>query len=163
LFKGLDRLIETYTLGMAPIDDKALASQLFSRCWELLEQGERTDDDNVELLTAALTSRFHWLTAGGAEQWIISDWMVARAAGASGSSDTALRFALRAYEAARAIETPDWLVASSAEGVARAYAVAGNVEEFTNWAALAGRLVDVIVDPENKALILSQLADIPTP
>ena len=153
-------MLDTYTLGMTSIDDKALASQLFDRCWELLEQDERSEDDNVELLTSALTSRFHWLNAGGPEQWIISDWMVARAAGAAGSSDTALRFALRAYEAARAHESPDWLVASSAEGVARAYALSGNVEEFTNWAALAGRLVEVIVDTENKNLIESQLADI---
>ena len=89
--------------------------------------------------------------------------MVSRAAGVMGSSDVALRFALRAYEAARANETPDWLVASSAEGVARAYAVAGNVVEFTNWAALAARLVEAIVDPENRGLIESQLTDIPTP
>jgi hypothetical protein len=149
---------------MTSMDDKALASQLFNRCWELLEQDERTEDDKVELLTSALTSRFHWLNAGAPEQWIISDWMVARAAGATGSPDTALRFALRAYEAARANDqSPDWLVASGAEGVARAYAVAGNVEEFSHWAALAGRLVEVIVDPENKALIESQLADIPSP
>ena len=148
---------------MESTDDKALASRLFNRCWELLEQDGRSEDDDVELLTAALTSRFHWLLAGGSEQWIISDWMVARAASASGSPDTALRFALRAYEAARAGETPDWLVASSAEGVARAYAAAGNVEEFTNWAGLAGRLIEVIDDPENKSLIESQLTDIPTP
>jgi hypothetical protein len=148
---------------MTSIDDKALASQLFNRCWELLEQNERSEDDNVELLTSALTSRFHWLNEGTPEQWIVSDWMVARAASATGSPNTALRFALRAYEAARATETSDWLVASSAEGVARAYAAAGNVEEFTNWSALAGRLVEVIVDAEDKALIESQLADIPAP
>jgi hypothetical protein len=148
---------------MTSIDDKVLASQLFNRCWELLERDERSEDDNVELLTSALTSRFHWLNAGGTEQWIIADWMVARAAGATGSPGAALRFAIRAYEAARASGSPDWLVASSAEGVARAYAVAGNVEEFTNWAALAGRLAEVIVDAENRTLIESQLADIPTP
>lgn len=148
---------------MASLDDKTLASQLFNRCWELLEQDERSEDDDVELLTSAFTSRFHWLQAGGEEQAIISDWMVARAAGATGAPDTALRFALRAYEAARATDSPDWLVASGAEGVARAYAFAGNAAEFNNWAALAGRLIEVIVDPENKSLIESQLADIPAP
>jgi hypothetical protein len=159
----MDRALDIYTLVMTSIDDKALASQLFNRCWELLEMDERSEDDDVELLTSAFTSRFHWLLAGGAEQLIISDWMVARAAGATGSSDTALRFALRAYESARAEGSPDWLVASGAEGVARAYAIAHNVEEFANWSALAGRLIEVIVDPENKSLIESQLADIPTP
>jgi hypothetical protein len=156
-------MFDIYTLVMTTIDDRTIASQLFNRCWELLEQDERSEDDSVELLTSALTSRFHWLNAGGPEQWIVGDWMVARAAGATGSPDLALRFALRAYEAARASDTPDWLVASTAEGVARAYSLAGNGEECANWAALAGRLVEVIVDTDNRTLIENQLADIPAP
>ena len=53
--------------------------------------------------------------------------------------------------------------ARSAWLLSRAYVVAGNAEEFANWAALAGRLAEVIVDPENKSLIESQLAEIPIP
>jgi hypothetical protein len=55
------------------------------------------------------------------------------------------------------------LIASSTEGVARAYAALGDVEEFNNWSALATRLIDVIADPQDKALIASQLADIEAP
>jgi hypothetical protein len=144
---------------MAQLDDRELATQLFNRCWDLLA-AQREPDDDVELLTAAFSSRFHWLSAGTTEQWIVSDWMVARAAAAIGDGALALRFAKRAHSAAQESETPDWLVASTAEGVARAYAATGDVEEFNNWSALAGRLIDVIADPEDKALIASQLSDI---
>ena len=144
------------------MDDRELATQLFNRCWDLLA-ATRDDDDDVELLTAAFSSRFHWLNAGGVEQWIVSDWMVARASAAIGEGELALRFATRAHTAAQENEVPDWLIASSTEGVARAYAATGDVEEFDNWSALATRLIDVIADPEDKALIASQLADIKAP
>lgn len=144
------------------MDDRELATQLFNRCWDLLGTTRDADDD-VELMTAAFSSRFHWLNAGAVEQWIVSDWMVARAASAIGEGELALRFAKRAHSAAQENEIPDWLIASSAEGVARAYAAIGDVEEFNNWSALATRLIDVIADPEDQALIASQLADIEAP
>jgi hypothetical protein len=147
---------------MAQMDDRELATQLFNRCWDLLSTTRDADDD-VELMTAAFSSRFHWLNAGALEQWIVSDWMVARAAAAIGEGELALRFATRAHSAAQENEVPDWLIASSAEGVARAYAALGDVKEFNNWSALATRLIEVIADPEDQALIASQLADIEAP
>jgi hypothetical protein len=147
---------------MAQMDDRELATQLFNRCWDLLGTTRDADDD-VELMTAAFSSRFHWLNAGAVEQWIVSDWMVARAAAAIGEGELALRFAKRAHSAAQENEIPDWLIASCAEGVARAYAAIGDVEEFNNWSALATRLIDVIASPEDQALIASQLADIESP
>ncbi|MEO9181417.1 MAG: hypothetical protein ABI298_07180 [Acidimicrobiales bacterium] len=148
---------------MTELDDRALATQLYNRCWEILEMESRSGDDDVELITMALTSRYHWLKAGAREQWIISDWMVSRAAGVVGASDLSLLFAQRGHDTAQNDDVPDWLVASTAEGVARAYAFAGNTEEFTKWNALAGRLVEVIVNEEDRALVASQLADISLP
>jgi hypothetical protein len=147
---------------VAQLDDRELATQLFNRCWDLLESTRDADDD-VELLTSAFSSRFHWLGVGDTEQWIVSDWMVARAAAATGDGELALRFAKRAHSVAQENEIPDWLIASTAEGVARAYAVTGDVEEFNNWSALAARLIGVIADPEDKALIASQMAEIEVP
>jgi hypothetical protein len=146
---------------VAQLDERELATQLFNRCWDLLESTRNADDD-VELLTA-FSSRFHWLSVGAIEQWITSDWMVARAAAATGDGELSLRFAERAHRAAQENAVPDWLVASTAEGVARAYAVTGDVEAFNNWSALAARLVEVIADPEDKALIVSQLAELDAP
>jgi hypothetical protein len=147
---------------VAQLDDRELATALFNRCWELLES-TRDESDDIELLTVAFSSRYHWLIAGDTEQWIVSDWMVARAAAAVGSAALSILFAKRAHSAAQENQTPDWLVASTAEGVARAYAASGDVEEFNHWSALATRLVGAIADPDDQSLIASQLDEITAP
>lgn len=147
---------------MTHVDDQELAKRLFNRCWELLES-PRNHDDDVELLTSAFSSRYHWSIAGGVEQLIVSDWMVARAAAALGDGRLSILFAKRAHEAAQDHTVPDWLLASCAEGVARAYAVVGDVEQFNHYLALATRLVLVIADADDRSLIASQLADITAP
>jgi hypothetical protein len=148
---------------MTELNSRALATELYNRCWEILELPSRSNEDDVELMTAAFASRYHWLKVGSGEQWIVSDWMVARAAGVVGAPELSLVFAQRAHAAAQDRDSPDWLVASTAEGVARAYAAAGNAEEFAKWNALAGRLVEAIGDPEDRTLIAGQLADISFP
>jgi len=148
---------------MTELTDRTLATQLFNRCWEILEMESRSTEDDVELITSALTSRYHWLNGGTAEQWIISDWMVSRAAGVVGAFELSLSFARRAHDAAQNGVFPDWLIASTAEGMARAYACAGNADEFGKWDALAGRLVEVIADEEDRALIAGQLAELSSP
>ena len=62
-------------------------------------------------------------------------------AAAVGAGDLALLFAKRAQAVAQESGVAHWLIASTAEGVARAYAASGNAHEFHNWQALAQRLV----------------------
>ena len=147
---------------MAQLDDREIATQLFNRCWELLEK-TRDHDDDVELLTAAFTSRYHWLSVGDLDTRIISDWMVARAAAALGDGELSILYAKRAHAVAQENTVPDWLSASCAEGVARAYAAAGDAAEFNNWSALTTRLISAIADPDDQSLISSQFADIDVP
>jgi transcriptional regulator GlxA family with amidase domain len=139
-------------------DERSLAAQLYNRCWDLLETDPRSSEDDVELLTSSFTSRHHWLQVGGPEQLITSDWMVARAAGATGMKDLALFFAERAHDAAQVAGTPEWLVASTVEGVARAHAVAGNLDECNRWTDEAARLIELIEDEDDRKMIASQLA-----
>jgi hypothetical protein len=122
---------------------------------------DRTDDDDAELLTAAFASRYHWLAVGGLEQWVISDWMIARVAAALSLGDLALTFAVRANAAANVAGEPDWLLASTAEGVARAYAANQQSDKRDEWYATATRLVDAIVDEDDRALIAEQLSTVP--
>ena len=118
----------------------------------------RTADQDAELLTAAFTSRHHWQEVGGAQQWIVSDWMVSRAAAAVGIGHLSLLFAERAYAAALEDGTPDWLQASTAEGVARAYGAAGNLDQRDAWCAIASGLVRAIGNKEDRAVVAGQLA-----
>ena len=56
---------------------------------------------------------------------------------------------------------PQWLVASTQEGMARAHAVAGHEEERDRWAAEARSTLEDVDDTEDRELIESQLATVP--
>jgi hypothetical protein len=142
-------------------EHRSVAAATYNRSWELLESSPRTDEHDAELLTCAFTSRYHWSLVGTREQSIMADWMVSRAAAAVGESAIALSFAHRADAAAQDPTTSDWLVASTAEGVARAFASAGDHNQAALWTAKAEALVARIADEEDRELIAEQLASVP--
>jgi hypothetical protein len=146
---------------LADVDYRKIAVERYNHCWELLERDDRNRDEDVELLTSAFVSRYYWSLAGGPEQWAVSDWMVSRAAADVGEGSLSLAFAIRASGAVQRFDAPDWLVASVAEGVARAYAALGSGAERDEWLNSAERLVEAIADQEDRELIASQLASVP--
>jgi hypothetical protein len=141
-------------------EQRTVAAATFNRCWELLDTAGRTGDQDRELLTSAFASRYHWSLIGDVDQLITSDWMVSRAAAALGESHLAVTFARLANDAAEGAAVPDWLVASTAEGMARAYLAAGEHEQSREWARRAVRLVGLIEDAESRDVIADQLADL---
>jgi hypothetical protein len=148
-------------LGVDDAAHRTLGIQTYNRCWELLEQLERTGDDDALLLTLAFTSQYHWSFVAGPQEAIISSWMIARAAAAVGEGHLALTFARAACEAAQSPGVEDWLVASTAEGLARAYAATGDLESRDEWCERSESLVAAIADEESRELIASQLASVP--
>jgi hypothetical protein len=146
---------------MEKSEERSLAAKLYNQCWEILESFDGTSDQMATLLTNAFTSRFHWLSVGEAQQHICADWMVARAASAADFGDLAILFALRAYEAANGAAVDDWLRASVAEGLARAYAAAGDETLREQWLETAQTLVDAISDDEDRDIIAGQLSTVP--
>ncbi|MGH9021030.1 MAG: hypothetical protein ACRDV0_08450 [Acidimicrobiales bacterium] len=144
----------------APLVDDAthrdLAIAAYQRCWEILDSGGASDG-HVELLTCAFASRWHWRHCGGPREWAISDWMVSRAAATAGDGGLALVYARRAHDALDDT-SPDWMRASAAEGMALAYRVAGPAGEYDHWVGVAARLVESIIDDDDRELISAQLA-----
>ena len=143
-----------------PLDHRLLAAKSFNHCWTILDDNVLTPETAVDILTSAFASRWHWLEAGGTRQWITSDWMVSRVAGFAGYPELAVDYALRA-QAALVPDLPDFLYASVAEGVARAYAVAGNTAARDEWLVRAADLVARIEDDEDRSIIAEQLASVP--
>jgi hypothetical protein len=143
-------------------DHRRIAVASYNRCWELLE-GERSDDDDRELLMLAFVSRYHWTLVGGEEQAVIGDWMISRAAAAIGDGALSLNFAQHALDVAQDSDVPDWLLASVHEGLARAYAANGDARARDEWYAAAAKLVDQIDDDEWRSLIADQLDSVPPP
>jgi hypothetical protein len=140
---------------------RQLGIETYNRCWELLEAQDRIADWDFELLRTAFASRFHWSFVAEVPQTIMGDWMISRAAAATGEGHLALKYARLAYDAAVESHVEDWLLASSAEGVARAHAALGEVDQRDEWVARSEGLVALITDDESRALIASQLSSVP--
>jgi hypothetical protein len=141
---------------------RALATQTFNAAWNLIDKSERTSAEERQMLTLACASRALWDEIGGAEQIVTGDWQVAHVASLLGHASLALDFANAAYEAAATADVPTWLLASTCEGLARAHAAAGHVDETATWIENAQRLLATVDDADDRAVVEGQLATIPS-
>ena len=140
----------------------AIAVATFNQAQDLLYL-HRTSIEDRGLLTAAFTSRHHWHEIGGPEEKAIADWLVSRAAAATGHTIMALQFAAAALEHGDEddhTDYPAWLQASLLEGLARAHASAGNITERDNYIAQARALLVLETDAADAALIEAQIAEL---
>lgn len=145
---------------MNQADHRAVAIATYNQCWDLLED-QRHPGQDLELLTLALTSRYHWRQAGGPREWAISDWLASRCAAATGHAHLARDFA-----DASSHHDPDtfepWLRASLAEGQARAWASIGDFTRRDHFIARARECLMDEPDPENRSLIEEQIRALDT-
>ena len=135
------------------------AVEAYNRAWELLG----TEHAHGRRGRRAAHRRLHLAPplAGGGRRPAVDrrrlDGVACRRA-PSGLGELALLFAERAYGAALEDGT-DWLEASAAEGVARAFAAAGDLGQRDAWCAVAVGLVTAIGNKENRAVVAGQLAE----
>ena len=147
--------------GLEKEEHRRIGVKCYNRCWVLLDKETRTLGEDDELVELSFVQHYHWAFAGGEEQLIMANWMVSRAAAATGHDELALRYAELAYQGAQSSTTPDWLRASVAEGMARAYAAHGDESKRDHWYGVAEKLVALIGDREDRELIASQLESVP--
>ncbi|MFL6127874.1 MAG: hypothetical protein ACJ73E_02270 [Mycobacteriales bacterium] len=140
---------------------RQLAADLFNLVWELLERPGRTVEEDDRMVHAAHASRHHWGQVGQPTQLAVGEWQCARVYSVLGRAEPALHHARRCAEIAGGNEVPDWLVASSHEGLARAYAVAGDRDEARRERDLAHTVLQKVADPQEREVVESDLAGIP--
>jgi DNA-binding transcriptional MerR regulator len=144
-----------------PESERQLAADLFNLVWTLLEKSGRTTEDDDRMVHAAHASRYHWGQVGGPEQLAIGEWQCARVYSVLGRAEPALHHARRCLEIAKADSVPDWLVASAHEGLARAYAVAGQRESALASRAAAEAALAKVTDAEDRQVVQDDLASLP--
>ena len=144
-----------------PDSERQLAADLFNLVWTLLEQTGRSTEDDDRMVHAAHASRYHWGQVGGPQQLAIGEWQCARVYSVLGRAEPALHHARRCLEIATGGDVPDWLIASAHEGMARAYAVAGQRESALASRAAAEAALAEVTDPEDRQVVQDDLASLP--
>ncbi len=144
-------------------DERALASRLFNEVWTLLEREERTPAEADLMVHTAHASRFHWEAVGTEQHRAIGEWQVSRVYATLGRSEPALHHAHASVAHAAAEGVEPWVAASAQEGLARALAVAGDLEAARSAREVAQALADAIDDPEDREIVVADIDSLPLP
>jgi hypothetical protein len=143
-------------------EGRRLAAALFNHVWELLELPGRSRAQDDEMLHAAHASRYHWIAAGTTVNAARGEWQCSRVYATLGRAEPALHHARRCLELVGDAEDAESFDEPFAhEALARAHAVAGDVDAARREAEIARAGAETITDAGSRELVLADLATIP--
>src|SRR5580704_605901 len=143
-----------------PIDHRQLGVDLFNGTWTMMEQPDRTPDEDALLIHMAHASAYHWLQVGTPENVARSHWQCSRMYTVLGRSEPAIYHAKLMLDLCEQNDIVDWDLAFAYEALARAYAVAGNSAESARWLTRAQAASGDITDEEDRDVLLKDLSTI---
>jgi hypothetical protein len=141
------------------VDHRQLGVDLYNYTWTLLEQEDRTRDDDDAMLNATHASAYHWSHAAGAgpQNAARSQWQISRVNAVLGRGEAALYHAERCLEHCTENEVGDWDLAAAYEAVARAQKLLGNDAEFRRNLELGRDALAQIAEAEDREHIEEDL------
>lgn len=137
---------------------------LNNEAWKLLDEYALEPDDlptpGEDALYRAYASAYHWRQAGNAMNHGRAEHLISRTAVLVGSADLALRHASRYLELIEAHPdlAEDWDHAFAHEAMARALAMAGDVDRGRSERLEAERLCALIAEDEERVIVEAELA-----
>lgn len=142
-------------------DHRQLGVDLFNHVWTLLEQPERTADEDDTMLHAAHASRHHWGQVGEPRHLARGEWQISRVYAVLDRGEPALHHARRCLEILeRSRDGEEWDVPFAHEAVARAALVAGERETAEYHLAQARQLGAQIEDADDREHLEAALAEL---
>ena len=111
-----------------PADERQLAIDLFNGVWRLLDKEDRTVEEDDRMLHMAHASRYHWGQVGTAANLARGEWQCSHVYAVLGRAEPAAHHARRVLEICQANGIGDWDLGFAYEALARASAVAGDLE-----------------------------------
>ena len=124
-----------------------------------------TREDDERMLHAAHASAFHWAEAPECEpkNRVRSEWQVSRVYAVLGRAEPALFHAQRCLAICEADpeDMEDWDLPFAYEALARAYALAGGVDEARRHREKASDLAKRLSDPDDRKHLDEALATLP--
>ena len=136
---------------------RRMALDLFNFVWSLLEEPNRTLEDDDTMLHAAHASRYHWGEVGQPVNRSRGEWQIARVYAVLGRAEPALYHSHRCLEICEKNDNRDFEIAFAYEAVARAYAADSNRDESRRYYELAKIWGDRIEEDEERELFFREL------
>src|SRR5258706_3821484 len=116
---------------LTPEAHRFYAVELTQLTWKLLENPDRSEEDNELMLHAVHGSYYHWLQAGTKANEQRGEWMLCRVYAFLNMPERAMHYAKRCETVTNEFpkEMEDFDFAYADEALARAHACSGNKEE----------------------------------
>ena len=138
---------------------RTLAPHAYKHTWTLLDLGERTQEQEEQMLASTFAQRYHWYQVGTPRNRAIADWQVSRVAALLGYADLARRFGERSLNVCQDNGLDAFVTGFAHEAIARAAAHVDDVETFTTNLGMAQGLLNEIEDSEERDLLTADLAE----
>ncbi len=134
------------------------AAKCFNGAWEYLEKKKRSRDDERQMLFLAHASRYHWGLVGTARNRMVGEWQISRVYADLDLPGLSINFAKAAVDTCRKNLLREFL-ASTYEGLARAYAVSHQRKLAREYIAKARRSLRLVKDREDAEIFEGQIKD----
>lgn len=102
------------------------AVDCFNATWGLLDNKDRTEEDNFRMIHTAHASRFHWGEIGTPLEFQRGEWQISRVYSVLGLGEPALHHAQHCHDICTEKKIGDFDMAFACEALARAHHVLGN-------------------------------------
>jgi len=138
---------------------ETLAKQINGEVWSLLDKPDRTVEEDERLVLAAHASAYHWLYAGTPVHRQRGEWMLAHVHTVLSRESPARHHARRCLTLTEtfAAEMKDFDVAYAYEAMARAAALAEDVDTARRYLPLAEVRGAHIADEEDRTIFMGDL------
>ena len=140
---------------------KRAAITLFNLVWSLLDNKDRTKQENDKMVHAVHASRFHWGEIGTPVEFERGEWQISRVYSVLNRPQSALYHAERCLEICKEHNIGDFDIAFAYEAMARAHAVAGDKSDCEKYIKLAKEAGEQIKKKEDKDLFFGDLKTVP--
>ena len=134
----------------------------FNRTWGLLDQPDRTSEEDEQMLQLTMASLWHWTQRDDVTDANLSVglWQVSRVHAVLGRADEARRYGELALDAAKQGESDAFTVGYAYEALARAEKLAGNQRKATERLKQAHAEAQKVVDEESRSWLTDDLREI---
>ena len=141
--------------------ETSLAASMFNGVWTLLENPSRTPEDDLRMIHMAHASRYHWSRVGTEVHAVRGEWQCSRVYATLGRSEPALFHARRALDICEANGIGDFDLAFCYEALARAHAVAGDIDDAQRWRQRGMEAANDVAEDDDREILIADLASVP--
>ena len=141
-------------------DHKQIAIELFNKTWSLIDLKSRTNEENLEMIHLAHSSRYHWGIAGTELQKGRGEWQISRVYSILEIGESALLHAEAYLDICLKNNIKDWDIAFAYEAIGYAYKVLGNNEQKEYYKQKGIDSLKNIKDKDDKEYAESELEKI---